>query len=261
MSRWKASGIYLLWSIGVASTVLLLMLFVWYPWPLFEAAGGEKLIFIIAGVDAVLGPLIVLIIFKSGKWGLKFDLAVIATLQLSALAYGLHAVYLARPVYLVFTIDRFDVVTAKDLDPRDIEQVTRPEFKGLPLGRPRYAAAPPSSTSKERLAMIASALRGKDLQLYPQRYVPYEELAQDAAKRAQPLDMLLRHDAEAVQSFLGSSGRSKESTVFLPLRASQRDGAVMLDAATGKVLGTILVDPWWHPGDPWRYPEDARPKQ
>jgi hypothetical protein len=52
MSRWKASGIH------------------------FEAAGGDRLIFILAAVDVTLGPLITLIIFKAGKKGLKFDLAV-----------------------------------------------------------------------------------------------------------------------------------------------------------------------------------------
>jgi hypothetical protein len=31
---------------------------------------------------------------------------------------------------------------------------------------------------------------------------------------------------------------------FLPLRASQVDGAVLLDAKTGAPLEIVLVDPW-----------------
>ena len=105
----------------IAGAVLVFMLTVWYPRPLFEAAGGDRLIFILMAVDVTLGPLITLIIFKAGKRGLKFDLAVIASLQLAALVYGMHTVYLARPVYLVFTKDRFDLVSAADLDDRDLQ--------------------------------------------------------------------------------------------------------------------------------------------
>jgi hypothetical protein len=50
MSRWKASGIHLLISAAVAGALLTFMLTVWYPWPLFEAAGGSRLIFILAAV-------------------------------------------------------------------------------------------------------------------------------------------------------------------------------------------------------------------
>jgi hypothetical protein len=141
MSRWKAAGIHLLLSAAIAGAVLAFMLTVWYPWPLFEAAGGNELIFILVGVDVTLGPLITLIIFKAGKKGLRFDLTVIALVQLAALAYGIHTLYLARPVYLVYTLDRFELVTAKDLDPKDLAKVPRSEFQPSLLGRPRYVAA------------------------------------------------------------------------------------------------------------------------
>src|SRR5580765_155893 len=44
MSRWKAAAIHLVLSAAIASGVLLFMLTVWYPWPFFEAAGGNQLI-------------------------------------------------------------------------------------------------------------------------------------------------------------------------------------------------------------------------
>jgi hypothetical protein len=244
MSRWKASGIHLLLSAVIASGVLAIMLAVWYPWPLFEAAGGSRLVFILAGVDVTLGPLITLIIFKSGKKGLKFDLTVIALLQLTALAYGIHTVYLARPVYLVFTVDRFDLVTAKDLDPADLAKVTLAQFKRPPLGRPRYAAAVLPDDPDEKARILSTSLQGKDLQMYPQHYVPYEPLAQNALKRAQPLTKLLRLDAGTVQRYLKSAGRSQESVKYLPLRAPQKDGAVLLDAVSGAPLGILLIEPW-----------------
>ncbi len=244
MPRWKASGIHLSLSAAIAGAVLAFMLTVWYPWPLFEAAGGDHLIFILVGVDATLGPLITLIIFRSGKKGLKFDLAVIALLQLSALAYGIHTVYLARPVYLVFTIDRFDLVTAANLDPQDLAKVTLAEFKRLPLGRPRYIATVPPRDPKENSKILNTALQGKDLQLYPQYYVPYDPKAQDVFKHAKDLGIILKRDPEGVQRYLKSAGRAPDTVKFLPFRARQRDGAVLLDAASGLPLKIILVNPW-----------------
>jgi hypothetical protein len=244
MSRWKASAIHLLLSAAIAAAVLTVMLAVWYPWPLFEAAGGSRLVFILVGVDVTLGPLITLIIFKSGKPGLKFDLTVIALVQVAALAYGVYTVYLARPVYLVYTIDRFDLVTAKDLDLADLAQVTDPRFARAPLGRPRYIAAVMPVDPAQRLKIFDTALAGKDLQMYPQHYVPYEREVSNALAHAKPLDLLLQRDPQSMERALRAAGRDAQSLRFLPLRAPQVDGAVLLDAASGAPVDIVLVEPW-----------------
>jgi hypothetical protein len=243
MSRWKASGIHLLLSGAIVGSVLVFMLTVWYRWPLFEIAGGSGLTMILAGVDVTIGPLITLVIFKAGKKGLKFDLSVIAMLQLAALAYGIHVVYLARPVYVVYAFDRFNLVTAKDIDPQDLAKVTREEFKRLPLGVPPYIAAEIPPNAKEQLDIIMTALEGKDLEKYPQYYWPYEALAQNALKHAKPVSVLLQRGT-AVQHYLDSAGRSPESVKYLPLRGRSSDAAVLMDAVTGMPLETVLVDPW-----------------
>jgi hypothetical protein len=244
MSRWKASGIHFLLSVAVASALLAFMLTVWYFRPLFEAAGGDRLIFILVAVDVTLGPLITLIIFKAGKKGLKFDLAVIASLQLAALVYGMHAVYLARPVYLVFTKDRFDLVSAADLDASDLEKAAHPEFGHLPLGRPRYIAAVPPSDRDARQKLLMASLQGKDLQMHPQYWVPYEQEIPNALARAHSLELILKREPESMRRALASIGRSQDSVKFLPLRGRQADGAVLLDAKTGAPLDIVLVDPW-----------------
>jgi len=224
-------------------SVLVFMVTVWYRWPLFEVSGGSGITLILAGVDVTLGPLITLIIFKSGKKGLKFDLTVIALVQATALAYGIHVVYLARPVYLVFAFDRFNLVTAKDLDPKDLAMATSDEFKHLPLGRPGYVGAVMPRDSRQQLKVILTALGGKDLQLYPQYYVPYDEVAKDALNHAKDVNILLKRDSVPMRRFLESAGRSPESVRFLPLRA-RVDAAVLVDAVSGEPLGVVLVDPW-----------------
>ena len=85
MTRWKASGIHLVISIAIAVAAVAAMLGVMYPWEYFQASGGFKLLTILLSVDVVIGPLLTLLVFKSGKPSLKFDLTVIALLQLAAL--------------------------------------------------------------------------------------------------------------------------------------------------------------------------------
>lgn len=244
MSRWKASGIHLLLSAAIAGGLLAFMLSVWFPWPLFEAAGGSRLIFLIAAVDITLGPLITLIIFRAGKPGLRFDLTVIALLQAAALIYGLHAVYLARPIYMVFTVDRFELVNARDIDPKDLAAVTREAFRRLPWGRPRFIGVERPTKEDAWLAITESALRGKDLQMYPQYYVDYASQAKDAVKKSRGIDVLRQRDAKAVEDYLAAAGREPATVRFLPLRASARDAAVLIDADSGQPLKMLLIDPW-----------------
>jgi hypothetical protein len=55
-------------------------------------AGAEGLLLLMAGIDIVVGPLLTLIVFKAGKKGLKFDLALIALAQAAFLAYGVWTI-------------------------------------------------------------------------------------------------------------------------------------------------------------------------
>ena len=104
MSRWKAAAIHLSISAAIGLVVGALLLLVWYPPPYFHAAGADQLVLLLVGVDLVLGPLLTLILFRSGKKGLKFDLAMIAVLQTTALVYGLSVVLQSRPVFLVSAV-------------------------------------------------------------------------------------------------------------------------------------------------------------
>ena len=249
MSRWKAFAIHLSISAMIATVVVSTMYFVWYPAPLFTAMGGNDLVAILVGVDVVLGPLITLIVFNPAKgWRvLRFDLAVIALAQASALAYGVYIVAEARPVYVVFSVDRFDVVAANDLFDEDLAKVKRPEFRSIPWGRPPIIAVAMPSDPEEQLRVIQWAVSGSDLQVFAQYYQPYADLAALALKKSKPLaDLRRRHPDEVavLDAALAKLGRRDEDTRFLPLKARNRDMTVLLDAKTGAVAGFAEVNPW-----------------
>jgi hypothetical protein len=245
VTRWQASGIHLLISVGIALTVLTLMLTVWYPWPLFEAMGGSGMLLILCGVDVVLGPLITLIVFRQGKRGMKFDLVVIALLQLSALLYGSHIVYLARPAFIVFVKDQFEVSIAVEMEPARLAKAKVPEYRTLPYGGPRLVFADFPTDPAEKNKMVMNALSGLDMQQFPEYFVPYEERTAQVLATAQPLARIRKNEpktGEIIDAWLASSGTKEADVRYFPLRARQAWVAVLVDAKTAKIVKMLIAE-------------------
>lgn len=246
MSRWTAAGIHLGISALIAAVVLAVIYLVWYPAPYFTAMGGSELVLLVIGVDVVIGPLITLVIYKAGKKGLKFDLGVIALLQSTALAYGVTIVALARPVYSVFVVDRFETVTANALDPAELKKAKRDEFKSLPWSGPRVIGAVKPTDSDEQLRIMMAAAGGLDLQHFPEQYVPYQDVAQEAGRRARPIEILRRFNSDhgrEIDTFLNQKGVTDADVGFVPMRARRGELATIVKH-NGEILGTLNLNPW-----------------
>jgi len=249
MSRWKAGAIHLGISALIGTAVISAMLLVWYPGPFFTAMGGNDLVIILLGVDVVLGPLITLIVFNPRKRIalLRLDLAIIGTIQAAALAYGVSVIAEVRPVYMVFTVDRFDLVAANDIKQAELARVKDPRFRTIPWGRPATIAVRSPTDSKEQMRVIQSALEGADLQTFPQYYTDYEAFAAQALKRSKAFSVLRRRHPESLAVLdkrLADLGKREEEVRFLPLKARKTDYCVLLDAKSGAVLGFLELYPW-----------------
>jgi hypothetical protein len=247
MSRWRAAGYHLLISLAVGAAALALVALVWYPPPFLIAARGHELVMILTGVDVIIGPLLTLAVFKAGKWGMKFDLAVIAILQAAALVYGLYIMAQARPIYIVFAVDRFDLVSAVEITPAAFGRATKPEYKSAPWFGPKWAGARvPAGQSSFDITMSALS-GGADIHQLPQYYQDYKELRADALARAFPVADLARHNRgqEAqIAAAIADTGKKAEDVKFLPLRARKFDLTVLVDGKTGDVLKVVDLRPW-----------------
>lgn len=247
LNRWQASALHLALSAAIAVLVVTLMLLLWYPQQYFAAMGGDTLILILIGVDVVVGPLITLIIFDPKKKGLRFDLAVIAALQLAALAYGVSVMFAARPAYNVFVVDRFEVIAANAVDAESLAKAGA-EYRTLPLTGPKIIATRQPDDAKRLADIVLSAMSGgPDLANLPELYVPYAQFRQDAAKSARPLaDLAQRQpqEAAAIRSFVAASGRAEATMGFLPMKARNQDMAVIVDNKSGEIVGILPVHPW-----------------
>ncbi len=81
------------------------------------------------------------------------DLTVIALLQLSALAYGVWTVAEGRPAWLVFAVDRFELVRVLDIDERKLEQADLAYRQPSLLG-PQWVAASNPADSDQRNGVL-----------------------------------------------------------------------------------------------------------
>ncbi|MGB5325305.1 MAG: hypothetical protein WBN40_07785 [Pseudomonadales bacterium] len=110
-TRWGAFGIHLAISVIIFIVLAAIIVFAWYPGFLFRTDGGWQGIRLIAGIDLVLGPLLTLIVYNRTKKSLPFDLAIIAAVQVTALAAGCWLVYQERPIAVVFADQRFSTMS------------------------------------------------------------------------------------------------------------------------------------------------------
>ena len=247
MSRWKAAGLHLLLSLVVAILAGSLIYFVWYPPPYFQVAGGNTLMLLIMAVDVVIGPVLTLAIFKAGKKGLTFDLAVIALLQVSAFCYGIHVIAVSRPVFVVAEVDRFVVVAANDLDDKDLSQASQPQFATRSWTGPRLVGAVPPKQGREAVDVATSALSGKDADKYPKYYVPYTQVADALLAHSHPLTALIKAQAAQaglIEGFVAHSGKDIADLAYVPLQGRLRSYAMVLSTKTQQPLAALAVDPW-----------------
>ena len=246
MNRFKAALIHLSLSALVAGIVFATIYFLWFPGELFAAAGGLKLFFLIVGVDITLGPLLTLVVFVPGKKGLKFDLVTIATLQLAGLAYGVHVLAEARPVYIVFVQDRFELARANYISPEELEKGRAKGFGDLSWNGPRIVGSRLPTDPDEQFRIMSSGMAGIDLQGFPQYFVPYEEVREEVLKAAQPIDKLRSYNTVnpgAVDRAVAATGMREEDLRFLPLPTTV-DLAVLVDAKDARVVRLVNVKPW-----------------
>ena len=139
--------IHLTISTAIIGVVFALIFFFWYPPPYFEANGAWSVISVLVMVDLVMGPVLTLVLFKKGKPGLILDLCIIAAVQLTALIYGINVVYGERPYYLVFAVDRFEVVGKIEID---ADKIKYPDLKLKPNIKKRSSFEECSSSKNSK---------------------------------------------------------------------------------------------------------------
>jgi hypothetical protein len=245
MNRFRASAIHLGISATIATLVFAAIYFVWYPGPMFDAAGGRDLFLLVLAVDVTVGPLVTLIIFVPGKKGLVFDLWTIGILQASFLSYGVWTIAEARPVYIAFVKDRFELAHANQIPDSVLRDAHMDRYLDLPWTGPTFVGVRFPTDADEKFKIMVSGLSGVDIHCYPQYQVPYEQIRQQVIDRSIRLQNLASFNKGlSVPELAQRLGRKEDEVRYLPLRAGKVDLTVLIDAKTGAVLKVASLKPW-----------------
>src|SRR5690606_26045633 len=99
----------------------------------------------------------------------------------------IHASVLARPVLMTFVVDRFELVSAAEVDAEELDRAPK-QFRKLSWSGPVLAAArmPESREARESI-LFDSVSSGIDLRHLLRYYVDYGDLRAEVIAKARPL--------------------------------------------------------------------------
>ncbi|MGP1665305.1 MAG: hypothetical protein ACTS5I_05210 [Rhodanobacter sp.] len=235
-------------SFVVATGIVLVVLEFWYPYPYHVMGGGMRLFWVILGVDIVCGPLLTWILIRPGKTrrALGVDLALIACLQWGALAYGVHALAVARPLAVVYEVDRFRVISYSDIPEEEMKDAPIPAWL-TPWG---FQAAKLMGLRSlhgldAKMASVEAAFQGVDAAQRPSRWQDYSASKPDVLQRAKPVEALRDRypmEVDRIDAALRAAG-VRSGGLWLPLVGRRSaEWIVLLDPATASFVGYLPLD-------------------
>lgn len=174
------------------------------------------------------------------------DMASIIIVQFATLIYGGWTVLQARPIYMVFEIDRFRTVHTIDV-PSYLPKSTHAQFQSLPLRGPKLIAVRPFKNEQERIDATFFALQGLNLGAHPDLWVPFEAEVSKLIKEAKPInDLMLKKQALAplIQSSILDLGVSASDVRYLPVAGREAFWTVLVHTTSGRPLKYLPIDPY-----------------
>jgi len=243
MNRFYAFAVHF----GVSALVLAIffaaVFFIWYPAPYFHIEGTHTVILILIGVDLIIGPLLTLVIFKPGKPGLKFDLSLIAAVQIVALLYGADTIYSERPYFTVFSDNYFRVIQASEIDNLRMDLLD-PKIDDHHLG-PTYVYIDKAAHATFKL--FDNVVRnGPKLEHRPEYYKELKTNISESFGLGMDIEKLAAKspDNKRIIDAFRARNPDMDKFVFYPLQGKHRFVILVLNRSDAKVIDYIDIDPW-----------------
>lgn len=229
-------------SCFIALAILVWVLFFWYPFPLNKAVGVTHIFLMLLAIDVTIGPFLGWLVYKEGKKTLKFDLAVIIAIQIAALCYGVYSIAQGRPVWLVYNVDRIELVRNNEIIQDHLDRA-QTQFQHPSWLKPQYVGVELAKDANQRGDdLFAEALGGISISQKPERYVEIEKLKQKIQKHAQDLALLLQYNDEALVKKILT--RYPQANAFVPLKANTVDMTVLINKDTAEIIKIVDLRPW-----------------
>ena len=232
---------HLLLSFLIASVVVGLVI-IWYPYPLANAVGVTNIFFMLLVIDVIVGPVLGLLVYKEGKKTLKFDLSVIIIIQIAALCYGVFSIEQGRPAWLVYNVDRFELIRKNDIILENIDKA-QPQFQQISWTGPQFAAVKLAASQQQRQDdMFTEVLGGVSLAQQPERYIELTQAKNQIQQRALPLIELEQYNSKTdVEKTLA---KYPKADAWLTLKANAIDMVVLVNKESATIIKIVDLRPW-----------------
>lgn len=241
-NRIKYFFVHLSISVLVAVICLSTVFFIWYPSPLAKAAGVTHIFLMLLVIDVILGPLLGLLVYKEGKKTLKMDLTVIILIQIAALSYGLYSIAQARPVWITFNHDRFELVRNNELKTENIADA-QSQYQQPTWLQPQYVAVKQAADPQEQqIEQMSAMLNGISLAQYPERYIALNQVKTQIQEQARDLSQLKQwNDETIIQAIIN---KYPQANGWLPLETYGLAMVILVNKESAEVIKIVDLRPW-----------------
>ena len=244
LSRFQAFAIHLLISSIILGSFLAFVFLVWYPQPFFIVEGLVDIVWVLVAVDVVLGPALTLVVFKTGKPGLKRDLSIIAAIQIVGFIYGANTFYQERPYFAVFyDSDSFEVITASAMNNTG---KTNPALNHSELGGPIMVyVEQPKDIDDLKIILEDMKQGGPPIHLRTEYYRPLKGHINKAFKLSKNLDELQKIPAngKTISRFKAEYGERVGDFAYFPITGNLTSRLLAIDRDTEAVVDYININP------------------
>jgi len=212
----------------------------WYPDILFSVEDVWEGLQILIPVDAILGPVLTLILFVPGKKGLMGDLIIVAILQILALIYGGYTIYQQRPEIIVFAGDRFEIIPSSKFDR---ENFATAHFNEAIRPYPFIVYALPAQTRAEKNKFILNNVQYQNMS---ERYRPLSNYQDIIRTKALKLSKFIPENETSQQNITAFKVRfNTDETLLFALQGSTGISKILvLDSKNLQHLGYLDLNPW-----------------
>ena len=238
-SKLTAFSIHILFSVLIISIFMWLVTQRWFPDILFSLENVWEGLQILIPVDAILGPLLTLILFVPGKKGLAGDLLIIAFIQIIALVFGGLTIYSQRPEVMVFAGDRFEIITAKEFDR---ENFAKDYFRDIEMPKPFIVYSLPAQNNEESNNFVLNNIQ---YQRMSERYRPISDYRSAVVKKVLNLSNFVPENVKSEEILKDFKARYHQDDVLLfILEGTTKFARVLVLDNSMKHLGYLDLNPW-----------------
>lgn len=246
--KMRAFLIHLCLSLMIGVLCACLVFTLWFPYPFHKIAGGWDLFLLVMLVDICCGPLLTFVIFNNSKLRKELvrDLGIITLVQIGALLYGLYVVSIARPVYLVFEVDRFRVVSPADVEFAQLKYAPENLRKFSLTGPKIIAARVPKSGDEDFIRAVELGMQGVEVSFQPKYWQPYLDRKEEVLKKIKSIVSLKQKNPaklEIISFAVKKTGLAESAIGYLPLQGRVKsDWVAFIDIQSMSVVGFANVD-------------------